>query len=163
MTKKGLRHVWHVSSPGKFSFFSLLTFLPIDCCYGIIATQQCQNRAQDTPDTSWALVTFFFVSLFFITPFNLEPTQDPHVKHDQVKNGPRDVDIDISWAVGFFFPTYFNQFCSFMLTWVHLKKVCYLLHFGLCFILLKPHLCTFCTLGYFWIFIPWFLKINIKK
>ena len=66
-------------------------------------TQRCQNRARDAPDMSRALVTFFFLSLFFITPFYLEPTRDCHVRHDQVKNGPRDVDINVSWAVGFFF------------------------------------------------------------
>ena len=70
----------------------------------MLATQQCQNKAQDTPDTSRALVTFFFCFLIlYNTFFYLEPTQDCHIKHDQAKNGPRDVDIDVSWAVGFFF------------------------------------------------------------
>ena len=134
----GMRCVWHILSPLKFPFFSLLTFLPMDCHYSIIATQRYQNRAWDAPDTSQAPEIFFFVSLFFITPFYLEPTWDCHLKHDQAKNVPRVVKIDVSWAVGFFvFPILLTIFTHLCLLGHTLKYVIYFDHFWLCFILLS--------------------------
>ena len=57
----------------------------------------------------------------------------PHHKHNQMKrkrkeNGPRDVDIDISWAVGNFCFVLNACGCFFMLPYTFCMPVCFCAH-----------------------------------